>query len=107
LSRLYHLLHPPAVFCKCAVRVRREAPFPFVIGTLPRNDQKLGDDLICGVAAIATEIGESPRRTQHLCDKRDIPVFKMRGRLYARRSSLRQHFEELERHALVHGSAQK
>jgi hypothetical protein len=75
------------------------------------NDQKVGDDLICGVAAIASEIGESQRRTQYLCDKRDIPVFKMRGRLYARRSSLRQRFEELERKGLerpqVSSSAEK
>jgi hypothetical protein len=57
---------------------------------------KLADDLIRGAEAIGEEIGEPPRRVFVLLEKKAIPGFKIRGKWYARRSTLRAHYDRLE-----------
>ena len=59
----------------------------------------LADDLLYGGAAIADERGETLRRTYYLLLTGQIPAFKLGGRWYARRSSLRAQIERLEREA--------
>jgi hypothetical protein len=76
------------------------------IWSLPMNDPsrqvpnkstaRLGDDLLRGVKAIADELGEGERRIHHLIATRQIPAFKMGGRLYCRRSALQTHVKKLE-----------
>jgi hypothetical protein len=56
----------------------------------------LADDLLRGIARIAEFIGEPTRRGFYLAETGQIPAFKQ-GRLWmARKSRLRQHYEELE-----------
>lgn len=56
-------------------------------------------EILCGVAAIADYLGDPPRRVYHLLLTGQIPAFKLGGRWYARRSSLRAQIERLEREA--------
>jgi hypothetical protein len=60
-------------------------------------DTKLADDMLVGAEAIGEEIGEPPRRTFVLLNTKAIPGFKIRGKWYSRRSTLRAHYERLER----------
>ena len=61
--------------------------------------KRIGDDLIRGAAAIAQELGEPLRRVYHLLETGQIPAFRLGGRWYVRRSSLRDHFDQLEQEA--------
>jgi hypothetical protein len=58
--------------------------------------EKLADDLLIGVPAISEELGEKPRRTYHLLEKGSLPAFKVLGKWYARRSTLRAHIDRLD-----------
>ena len=62
------------------------------------ND-RLADDLIIGIEGIADELGCKPRQAQHLIHTRQIPAFRLGGKLAARRSTLRRRFEQLEQQA--------
>jgi hypothetical protein len=57
----------------------------------------LADDMIQGAEAIAKEMGVPTRRAFILMENKAIPAFKMLGKWYARRSTLRAHIEKLER----------
>lgn len=71
----------------------------------------LADDLIEGAEAIGAELGVGQRRAFQLMEKGAIPAFKLLGKWYARRSTLRAYIERLEREgtapALAGGAAQK
>ena len=54
-------------------------------------------DLLTGVQAIADAIGMTKRQAYHLHEHGELPTFKMRGKVYARRSTLAKHFAKLER----------
>lgn len=60
---------------------------------------RLADDLIIGIVGIADELGCKPRQAQHLIHTRQIPAFRLGGKLAARRSSLRRRVEQLEQAA--------
>jgi hypothetical protein len=53
----------------------------------------LGDDLLMGVAAIAAELGERPRRVEYLLGRGLIPGRRVGRRWYASRAALRAFFE--------------
>lgn len=61
------------------------------------DQQPLSDDLIEGAEAIGAEMGVGPRRAFQLLEKKAIPAFKLAGRWFARKSTLRSHIEQLER----------
>jgi len=63
-------------------------------------ERPLSEDLIEGAEAIGAELGITTRRAFPLLERRAIPAFKLAGRWFARRSTLRSHIEELERAAL-------
>lgn len=55
-------------------------------------DNNLGNDLVWGVAAIATAIGRSERQTYHLLETGNLPARKLGGRYVSSRIGLRKHF---------------
>jgi hypothetical protein len=60
----------------------------------------LADDLLCGTKAIAAYLLGDPgksRVAQHLHETRQIPTFKLAGKICARRSTLIEHFTTLEK----------
>jgi hypothetical protein len=60
-----------------------------------RQEERLGDDLAWGVAAIAEEIGRNERQTFHLLENERLPARKIGGRWCASRSGLRKHFASI------------
>jgi len=56
----------------------------------------LADDLLEGVAAIATFTGFKPRRVFYLAERGMLPLFKVGNRWCGRRSTLIQHIVRLE-----------
>ena len=42
-------------------------------------NQTLADDMLVGVEAIAAYIGEDPRKTFYLLQKKQLPAFKLPG----------------------------
>jgi hypothetical protein len=63
----------------------------------PMEAVPLSEDLIEGGAAISAELGVPPRRGYRLLEKGAIPGFKLAGKWYARRSTLRARIADLER----------
>jgi hypothetical protein len=60
-------------------------------------DDKLANDLLRGVPAIAEYLGESPRQTYALLETGQLPGFKMpNGRTHARKTTLNEHYARLE-----------
>ena len=61
-------------------------------------NQTLADDMLVGVEAIAAYIGEDPRKTFYLLQKKQLPAFKLPGSSVwrARKSTLQKHIERLE-----------
>ena len=61
-------------------------------------DEKLANELLRGVPAIADYVGETPRQTYHLLETGQLPGFKMpRGNVWhARKSTLNEHYRRLE-----------
>jgi hypothetical protein len=57
-----------------------------------RDGRALGDDLLWGVKAIASEINRTERQTFNLVKTAAIPVRKIGGRYVASRTALRRHF---------------
>lgn len=53
-------------------------------------------DLLYGVSAIAAHLEMRPRQVHHLIDKAGLPVFKIAGRVCARKTSLRRWMAECE-----------
>jgi hypothetical protein len=60
-------------------------------------DIPLAEDLIEGAEAIGAEYGFGPKRAFGLMEAKEIPAFKIAGRWFARRSTIRKHIERLER----------
>jgi hypothetical protein len=58
-----------------------------------------GDDLVWGVAAIATAINRTPRQTFHLLETSKLPAAKIGGRWCASRSGLRRFFSDAMKEA--------
>jgi hypothetical protein len=68
--------------------------------------ETLADDMLVGVAAIATFLGWPERRTYDRAEKKMLPVFKD-GRLWVgRKSTLRSFIEGLEAAARLRGAPQ-
>ncbi len=63
-------------------------------------DLPLADDLIEGAEAIGAEYGFTSKRAHQLMEQRAIPAFKISGRWFARRSTIRADIERRERVAL-------
>ena len=61
-------------------------------------DEKLANDLLRGVPAIAEYVGVSPRQTYALLETGRLPGFKMpKGNVWhARKSTLNEHYRRLE-----------
>jgi hypothetical protein len=61
-------------------------------------DEKLANDLLRGVPAIADYVGETTRQTYHLLETGKLPGFKMPdGRIWhAHKSTLKNHYRRLE-----------
>jgi hypothetical protein len=56
----------------------------------------LADDLLEGVAAIATFTGFKPRRVFYLAENGKLPLFKVGNRWCGRKSTLIEHIARLE-----------
>ncbi len=63
------------------------------------TSQALADDLLRGVAKIAEEIGETPRRTYYKLENKIIPAGKDGNLWIASRTVLREHYARLTRGA--------
>jgi hypothetical protein len=63
--------------------------------------EKLADDLLDGVEAIAAFTGLPPRRVYYLAENQLLPLFKLGNRWAARKSTLRR---QLDCHAGEAGS---
>ena len=61
-------------------------------------DDKLANDILRGVPAIADYTGENQRQTYHLLETGKLPGFKMPGGQiwHARKSTLKRHYERLD-----------
>ena len=57
---------------------------------------EIADDLIEGAVRIGQEVGFTPRRTFNLLERKLMPGFKIGGKWYARRSTLRNSLQRLE-----------
>ena len=58
------------------------------------EQHSLAEDKLCGIKEIAKFLGETPRRTHYMLEKKAIPSFKCAGRWYAMKSRLRAHFQQ-------------
>jgi hypothetical protein len=56
------------------------------------SESKVADDKLEGTAAIAAELGVSPRRAHYLLERSLIPAGKIGGRWIASKRRLREHF---------------
>jgi hypothetical protein len=65
------------------------------------TDADIASDLVKGVDAIASYIKEPRRRVYYLAERKQIPVFKMGGIWYLRKSTFRRHVEQLEAAAMM------
>lgn len=71
------------------------------------NDEPLPDDILVGALAISTYLyGEEGgakdtnlRRVYHAISKREIPTFRIGGKLHARKSAIKRRIEEQEQAA--------
>lgn len=59
------------------------------------DPQSVAGDKLEGIAAIAAEIGSTPRRTHYLLEKKLIPAGKIGGIWIASKRRLRAHFEAI------------
>ena len=62
------------------------------------NDQS---ELLESVAEIGVYLNRTPRRVHHLIDREGLPVFKLAGRICARRSTLDRWLAEREAAAMA------
>jgi hypothetical protein len=66
----------------------------------PANEAPLADDLLKGAAQIAAflfgDAKNDRRRIYWLAQNQSLPVFKIRGRIHARRSTLQRWIREKE-----------
>ena len=62
------------------------------------DDIELADDLLEGAEDIATHMGPNwnRRRVYYVFERKLLPIFRLGNRLIARKSTLRQHVEDLE-----------
>jgi excisionase family DNA binding protein len=58
---------------------------------------KLADDLLDGADEIARFTGWSKRRVFYLLEQKQLPAFKVGNKWCARRSTLTEHIQKLER----------
>ena len=58
--------------------------------------EKLADDLLDGMPAIARFYGCTDRRGYYLAENKLIPAFKVGDKWCARKSTLKAHIEKLE-----------
>lgn len=68
------------------------------------NEDRLADDLLDGAEEIAIFLwgdAKYKRRVYHLCDKGELPVFRLGSGINARRSVLRKFVEQKEAKALT------
>ena len=60
---------------------------------------RIADDLLDGIPAIAEFIGLEERQAYHLATTKRIPVFRLGRKVCAMKSSLRAHFDALQKQA--------
>ena len=63
-------------------------------------------DILRSTKEIAAVLNCSVRQAQYLCEKSQIPVFKIGNIWHARRASLERHLEQLEQAALAGAGAE-
>lgn len=61
------------------------------------SERPLSDDLVEGANKIGEEYGWDERRTREMLARKAIPAFKIGGRWFARRSTIRADIERRER----------
>lgn len=60
----------------------------------------IGTDTLEGIDAIAVHLGKPRRRVYYLCEKRQIPAFKLAGKWHMRKSTYAAHIARLEAEAI-------
>lgn len=66
----------------------------------PLDEAANKPDLLHGVQAIADHLGLNFRRAYHMIEKGGLPVFKIAGRVCARRSTINQWLADCEAKAM-------
>ena len=67
------------------------------IQTVNGYDGHAYGDLLYGVKSIAEFLGMRPKQAQHRCDDGTIPTFKIGRNVCARKSTLREWLDKMER----------
>lgn len=62
---------------------------------------RLSDDLMIGAAALAAWLGVPPRKVFYIAETKQLPFFKIGGKLAARKSTIKEHIAKLERESAV------
>jgi hypothetical protein len=57
----------------------------------------LSDDLMIGAIALAAWLGVPPRKVFYIAETKQLPFFKIGGKLAGRKSTIREHIAKLER----------
>jgi hypothetical protein len=65
---------------------------------LPGN-APLSEDLLIGATALSAWLGVSERQVFYMNEKKQLPLFKIAGKLAGRKSTLTEHVARLEREA--------
>ena len=56
---------------------------------------EIAEDTLRGIKSIADFIGETERRTQYLCETRQIPIGKLGRKYIGSKARFRKHYSEL------------
>jgi hypothetical protein len=58
--------------------------------------QPLSEDLMIGAVPIASWLGVPPRKLFYMAETKQLPLFKIGGKLAGRKSTITRHFAALE-----------
>lgn len=61
----------------------------------------LSDDLMIGASALAAWLGVPERKVFYIAEMKQLPFFKIGGKLAGRKSTITEHIANLERQAQV------
>jgi hypothetical protein len=61
----------------------------------------LSDDLMIGATALSAWLGVPERKVFYIAETKQLPLFKIGGKLAGRKSTIKDHIAKLEREAQV------
>jgi hypothetical protein len=66
------------------------------VAVVRSDTDNIAEDTLAGADAIGRYFGKSRRQTFYLCEKKQIPAFKLCGTWHMRKSTYRRRIEKLE-----------